>query len=192
MYKKFSPHCCVMKRNHFTSLTLTRAWCEWCQKTFLKKFSDDCRIKFCNEQKIFFKEKIFLLNRNFLRKSFCSRRKKFLRSRKVFLLQKTFLHPGVAQLFLYNKKFLLRQVNRIHNCWHRKTITATCERSRCAAPHEKTPESAFSRYMRAQLRELGSPIRERCCARSRMWSNWSQLWTFLEKFEREPRSGSLF
>ena len=191
MYKKFSPHCCVMKRNHFTSLTLTRAWCEWCQKTFLKKFSDVAELNSAMNKKFSSKRKSFCWTETFYEKVLFSQ-KKFLRSRKVFLLQKTFLHPGVTQLFLYNKKFLLRQVNRIHNCWHRKTITATCERSRCAAPHEKTPESAFSRYMRAQLRELGSPIRERCCARSRMWSNWSQLWTFLEKFEREPRSGSLF
>jgi hypothetical protein len=152
---------------------------------WLQNLNSAMNKKFSSKRKLFVAQKLFT-------KKFERSQKKFLRSRKVFLLQKTFLKFGVAKLFLCNKKFLLRQVDRINNCWHRKTITATCERSRCAAPHEKSPKCRSATYMRAKIGDFGSPIRERCCARSRMWSNWSQRSTFLEKLAREPRSGSLF
>ena len=72
-------------------------------ENFSEKVFWDCRIKFCNEQKIFFEQKIFCWTETFYEKVFCSRRKKFLRSRKV--LWKTFLKLGVANFSCATKNF---------------------------------------------------------------------------------------
>ena len=129
-YRNFSTHCSVCEKKSPNTCTCTRTRdVSDVRKLFWKSFLQ-LQKKFLQQQKNFFwgrnyfsgkklSEKVFAHKKLFW-KSFLWSQKKFLRSRKDFSCCRKLFWSWASPTFLPStKNFLLRQVDRIHNCWHR-------------------------------------------------------------------------
>ena len=147
-------------------------------ENFSEKVFWCCRIKFCNEQKIFFKEKIFLLNRNFLRKSFCSRRKNFCGVEKFSCCRKLFFT-------LVSPNFSCTTKNFCCGKWIEFTIADIVKRLQQLAN-----EAGAQRRMRKRQK---APSLDTCGPNSESWGRqFVKDAALVHECDRIDRSSELF